>query len=321
MAELSITGGPNAGRRVSVTSEMVIGRAEGDVLIDDPEVSRRHAAVRPAGEGLEIEDLGSTNGTIVNGRRIQGIATISPGAVIRLGQTTLELERIVAPTAESPAVPIHVPSLEREPSTDELPSSIPPGHRPLPLYRESRRGWVVAVLVVLVLLVAGAAYTFFFRATSKGGYVAAAGTICNATSQKVRRVAVGLNAPFGARARAAGRTQHNLSRALADIRGLERPEKGGKGLKRFVSRFRGASARLVAYEKALDRASRGIEVKARRESVERRRRRAILRRRRASTTDARRAFVTAAKRSGAAARASGINACARTIELSRKTVT
>ena len=71
---LFLKDGPLAGRRVPVTAELLIGRADADLTIDDPLVSRRHALVRPApGGGDEIEDLGSTNGTWVNGERIDGL--------------------------------------------------------------------------------------------------------------------------------------------------------------------------------------------------------------------------------------------------------
>ncbi len=85
--------GPLAGRRVEVTAVLVLGREAADLVIDDPEVSRRHAGLRPAGDGLEIEDLGSLNGTWVNGTRIQGAVRLSPGDRVRLGDTSFEVQR------------------------------------------------------------------------------------------------------------------------------------------------------------------------------------------------------------------------------------
>ena len=80
---------------------MVIGREDADITIHDSEVSRRHAEVRLAGAGLEIEDLGSTNGTFVNGERIQGERALGPGDVIRVGNTELALDG--PPAAAAPA--------------------------------------------------------------------------------------------------------------------------------------------------------------------------------------------------------------------------
>jgi predicted component of type VI protein secretion system len=73
----------------------VIGRSrEADVVIDDPNVSRRHAEVRPSGGSWIVRDLGSTNGVKVNGRRIQGPQSLKPGDEIVLGtaHVTFELE-------------------------------------------------------------------------------------------------------------------------------------------------------------------------------------------------------------------------------------
>ena len=92
MPALLVRSGPLAGRRVPVDAELVIGRAQADLSIEDPEVSRRHAAVRPVAGGLEVEDLGSRNGTFLNEGRIQGRVRLAPGDVLRVGQTLLEVE-------------------------------------------------------------------------------------------------------------------------------------------------------------------------------------------------------------------------------------
>jgi hypothetical protein len=64
----------------------VLGRSrECDVVIDDPNVSRRHAEVRPSGGSWVIADLGSTNGVKVNGRRIAGPQSLKGGDAIELG--------------------------------------------------------------------------------------------------------------------------------------------------------------------------------------------------------------------------------------------
>jgi hypothetical protein len=73
----------------------VIGRSSGaDVVLEDPNVSRRHAEVRPSGGSWIVRDLGSTNGVKVNGRRIQGPQSLRSGDTIELGtaRVTFELE-------------------------------------------------------------------------------------------------------------------------------------------------------------------------------------------------------------------------------------
>src|SRR5262249_7367794 len=83
--------GPGPGEEIGIDRELILGR-EGDVALDDPEVQRRHAAVRPVPQGVEVEDLGSRNGTFVNGRRIAGKATIAEGATLRVGASELKIE-------------------------------------------------------------------------------------------------------------------------------------------------------------------------------------------------------------------------------------
>jgi pSer/pThr/pTyr-binding forkhead associated (FHA) protein len=71
----------------------VLGRSrEADVTIDDPNVSRRHAEVRPSGGSWTVRDLGSTNGVKVNGRRIQGPQSLKPGDVLELGTARVVFE-------------------------------------------------------------------------------------------------------------------------------------------------------------------------------------------------------------------------------------
>ena len=72
-----------------------IGRSrEADIVLDDANVSRKHAEVRPSGGSWIVRDLGSTNGVKVNGRRIQGPQSLKRGDVIELGtsRATFELE-------------------------------------------------------------------------------------------------------------------------------------------------------------------------------------------------------------------------------------
>jgi hypothetical protein len=64
----------------------VLGRSRDcEVVLDDPNVSRHHAEVRPSGGSWIVRDLGSTNGVKVNGRRIQGPQSLKPGDVLELG--------------------------------------------------------------------------------------------------------------------------------------------------------------------------------------------------------------------------------------------
>jgi len=82
---------PVAGREHVLCAETTIGRQGCDLVLADPEVSRRHAEVVVSGEGLVIRDLGSTNGTHVNDRPIDGPHPLRGGDRIRLGNTVFEV--------------------------------------------------------------------------------------------------------------------------------------------------------------------------------------------------------------------------------------
>jgi hypothetical protein len=60
-----------------------------EVMVDDPNVSRQHAEVRPRGGSWVVTDLGSTNGSRLNGRTLEQPTVLKPGDKIELGTTTL----------------------------------------------------------------------------------------------------------------------------------------------------------------------------------------------------------------------------------------
>ena len=82
-----------SGQRVNLDSEIIsIGRLpECTITLTDANVSRRHAEIHP-GEQVRVVDLGSTNGTKVNGLRIQGQQVLADGDIISLGGTHLRFE-------------------------------------------------------------------------------------------------------------------------------------------------------------------------------------------------------------------------------------
>jgi len=85
-----VRGGPS-GARFDLREDAIIGRVDAGILLDDDEVSRYHALVRVSDDGADITDLGSTNGTFVDGRRLTGRAPLVDGSVVRVGQTELQV--------------------------------------------------------------------------------------------------------------------------------------------------------------------------------------------------------------------------------------
>jgi len=93
-ARLVCEAGPSSGQEfVLEGDEVVVGRAaDNPVSIPDTSVSRKHALVRKTGEGWAVSDLGSGNGTLLNGEAVADETTLSNGDVIRLGDTELRFE-------------------------------------------------------------------------------------------------------------------------------------------------------------------------------------------------------------------------------------
>ena len=73
-------------------AEIVLGREDVDIVLDDDLVSRRHAAIRPAAGGVEPVDLGSSNGTFVNWTRIDGPQLLQDGDTVHIGRVSFEVE-------------------------------------------------------------------------------------------------------------------------------------------------------------------------------------------------------------------------------------
>jgi len=91
-AFLKVIAGSRKGLNVPLPAEqpLVIGRKRGDLLLDDPLVSGSHAQLIPREDGWVLQDLGSTNGTLVDGRLVRE-ELLQPGAEIAIGNTRLVL--------------------------------------------------------------------------------------------------------------------------------------------------------------------------------------------------------------------------------------
>ena len=134
---LLVVEGPAAGLRVPIVEELTVGRGStGDgTLNGDPELSRAHARFirTPSGE-IVLDDLGSTNGTFVNGERVVGSRVLGATDSVRLGRNTLQVRGLESPhpdrapdgpqVHESPAglAPHQPGAFAPEPPTPEPPA-------------------------------------------------------------------------------------------------------------------------------------------------------------------------------------------------------
>jgi len=90
---LRIETGEDRGRELTLSRPLVVGRALGcDFVLNDESCSRMHVRITPAGDRGKVEDLGSTNGTLVNGERISR-TTLEDGDTIMIGGTVLRFHR------------------------------------------------------------------------------------------------------------------------------------------------------------------------------------------------------------------------------------
>lgn len=91
---------------------ITVGRdPEADIPIDNVSVSRDHAVFRREGDGWIVQDRGSTNGTFLNGDRVDGVRPVAPGDEIHVGKFCVVFDRAVG-VAESP------PLRSAEPAAD-----------------------------------------------------------------------------------------------------------------------------------------------------------------------------------------------------------
>lgn len=168
---LVMRSGPSAGKVFPLEKgEMFIGRdLNNDLVINDPEVSRRHARLFLQGANYALEDLGSTNGTSVNGQRIIGPYILRPGEVITLGEhinlvfevEQPELDATIAsapvrvpPMAQPAPQPVYTPPVAANPQPVYRPAPQPV---PAPMYEEplptpERRFPTWAIILVIMLL-------------------------------------------------------------------------------------------------------------------------------------------------------------------------
>lgn len=113
--------------------QISIGRKEGNTIrLTERNISRAHCELQRLNGGFFIRDLGSYNGVVVNGQRVEGQASVNPGDQVRIGDYTVQLETEVEQTADAPIGEPSAPvdddeALEAEPThVGPAPRSSPP---------------------------------------------------------------------------------------------------------------------------------------------------------------------------------------------------
>lgn len=165
--------GPNPGTVTELTKEVsLVGRdVTNDVVIGDAEVSRQHARITRTPGGYVLEDLGSTNGTFVNGERLTTPRILNPGDLIAFGETVTITFDAVAPeaaaTVASPAA--ESPATVRESQARPAPQAPVPGTpQPTPpassVEKKRRSPWMLAGIGCFVLILACGGVLWFMDA-------------------------------------------------------------------------------------------------------------------------------------------------------------
>src|SRR5512143_1612560 len=187
--KLSVRQGPRPNLVFELDADSyAIGREAGnEIVIEDPQVSRRHAQLTRQGTSYVIEDIGSTNGTYVNGKRVTAPVLLSDGDMVGLADTVVLA--VQAPLADSqdatavsdaahytpPTQPAFTPpqvqhtaqasAAARQPAYTPPPQYAPPQHELAALTRaDNRRTIMIGVgclaLILVVCMIGFVAWSF-----------------------------------------------------------------------------------------------------------------------------------------------------------------
>ncbi len=155
MAYLTILDEGGPGRRYEIEqNEVAIGRAAQNTLtIEDPSVSGRHCILFRAGRKYTLRDLGSTNGTTVNGIAVRE-SRLKPGDEIRIGNVPVQFDGTDVEVDQ--AGEAAVDGTSQRPPTVRM--TVPAVTTGFGTRKESKRLWPIIVVALVLLAVAAAVY-------------------------------------------------------------------------------------------------------------------------------------------------------------------
>jgi hypothetical protein len=172
--------GPNTGKVYPLEApEIIIGRDASNVIaINDAEVSRKHAKLILQASAYVIQDLGSTNGTFINGQRITGSQELKPGDTVTLGENiVLMYETVFDPNAtvissaqgQMTVAPVRKPVSTPMPTPAPVPAPVaPPSTAPVEVFTNQAPAgpvskpaalakkkfpiWLIILIVILIII-------------------------------------------------------------------------------------------------------------------------------------------------------------------------
>ena len=156
------------------TERFTIGReADCDLVVDDDQISRHHVAIEKDGDRTVVRDLGSRNGTFVNGRRIAEPTPVGPSDEVRIGNTVIQASgpaggaspTVAAPRPAETAAPPQAPAAPAEPAAPFGAGAAAPRSQTrlerITLQKSAKRATILAIVAILVALVAIAGGALF----------------------------------------------------------------------------------------------------------------------------------------------------------------
>ncbi|MEW5959815.1 MAG: FHA domain-containing protein [Chloroflexota bacterium] len=183
--QLVVHAGPLAGKGFPIVREVLtFGRdPDNDIMLDDSEVSRHHARLLQEDDQIILEDLGSTNGTLVNGKPIVGRHVMQPADIISIGASVFGVRGFAAPTTigvtqvspKKPPVSTYTPPAPSSPPLATPPRPAPPPRPASPPAQASEGlnmlaiGGIAALIVIVVI---GAAISAYFLTRGRGAATA-----------------------------------------------------------------------------------------------------------------------------------------------------
>lgn len=179
--QITMRSGPTPGKTFPLEKEEnLLGRdLANDIPISDPEVSRRHARLFMEGDNVFVEDLGSTNGTFLNGERISSPQQLRAGDVITLGENIVMIFEKASYDPDATVVssqPIQAPKVEPQPVAPQQPVYQKPAEpreyrqpAPPPAAKKKKKSlptWLIILIIAIVVVVCVISVTLYFMPAS-----------------------------------------------------------------------------------------------------------------------------------------------------------